>query len=97
MVSHAKAPTTELMNFVQHIENRYVKGTPIENAVISNDIQSLADLNNSFAVIRQMQVVPITKTHIIMLVIVTAMPVLPLALTMMRLSELLKMLAGLVF
>jgi hypothetical protein len=84
-------------HFVQQFENCYVKGTPVENAVIGKDIQSLADLSNSFAVVMRMQVVPITRTHILMVVIITAVPVLPLAITMMPLSELLKMLAGLVF
>lgn len=84
-------------HFVQQFDNTYVKGSPVENAVIGNDIQSLSDLSNSFAIVMRMQVVPITRTHILMVVVITAVPVLPLALTMMPLSDLLKMLAGLVF
>lgn len=84
-------------HFVQQFDNTYVKGAPAENAVIGKDIQSLADLSNSFNVVMRMQIVPITKNHIIMVMIVTAVPVLPLALTLMPLNELIKMIAGFLF
>jgi hypothetical protein len=61
------------------------------------DIQSLADLGNSFEVVRTMRLVPITKEAIVQLAAATLAPVVPLALTVMPLEELLKKLFGILF
>ena len=61
------------------------------------DIQSLADLGNSFEVVRTMRLAPITKEAILQLAAATLAPVVPLALTMMPLEELLKRLLGILF
>ena len=61
------------------------------------DIQSLADLTNSFEVVRTMQIAPITKDALLRLVAATLAPVVPLALTRMPLEELLKKLLGILF
>jgi hypothetical protein len=58
------------------------------------DIQSLADLSNSFAVVRAMRLVPFGKETVFGLVIVTALPLLPLALTMFPLDELIRRVLG---
>lgn len=89
------------------LANRYVRefdvkwlrgGAPNgEPLVGSGDIQSLADLSNSFEVVRTMRVTPITKEAILQLVSATLAPVVPLALTMMPLEELLKKLIGIMF
>jgi hypothetical protein len=63
----------------------------------SGDIQSLADLNNSFEVVRTMGIAPITKAAFVQLVAATLVPIVPLALTMMPLEELLKKLLGILF
>lgn len=84
-------------HFVQGFDARFVKGKPVENSFIGNEIQSLADLNKSYAVVKNMQIVPVTRSNIIMVVLGTVVPVLPLVLTMMPLSELLKVLAGFIF
>ena len=47
------------------------------------DIQSLADLTNSFEVARTMQIAPITRDALHRRVAATLAPVVPLALTMM--------------
>ena len=60
----------------------------------SADIQSLADLGNSYEVVRGMHMVPVTKETIIHIAIVTVAPIVPLALTMMPLEELLRKLVG---
>ena len=65
-----------------------------EPLVGSADIQSLADLANSFEVVNRMQPVPFGKETIILLVVATALPVLPLMLTMFPLDELIKRLLG---
>jgi len=54
-------------------------------------------LSNSFEVVLGMKVAPITKQALVQLVAATLAPVVPLALTMMPLEELLKRLMGVVF
>ncbi len=56
----------------------------------SADIQSLADLANSFEVVRTMRFVPVTRDAVFGLVVATLAPLAPLMLTMMPLEELLK-------
>jgi hypothetical protein len=56
----------------------------------SADIQSLADLDNSFAVVREIKLVPFGKETIVRFLVVIALPLAPLALTMFSLEELLK-------
>jgi hypothetical protein len=60
----------------------------------TGDIQSLADLANSFAVVRSMSLFPFSKETVLGLVIVTALPLLPLALTMFPLDELIRRVLG---
>jgi hypothetical protein len=68
-----------------------------ERLVGSGDIQSLADLGTSVEVVRTMRVMPVTKDAVLYLVAATLAPVVPLALTMMSLEELLKTLLGTLF
>jgi hypothetical protein len=63
----------------------------------SGDIQSLADLGNSLEVVRTMRVVPVTRDAVLYLTAATLAPVVPLALTMMSLEELVKTLLGTLF
>jgi hypothetical protein len=56
----------------------------------SADIQSLADLANSFEVIRSMNTVPFTKNAVVQLDVIALLPVSPLVLTMISMDELLK-------
>jgi hypothetical protein len=84
--------------FVQEFEATWVKGNgPANNSLIGKDIQSLADLASSYKVVENMQIVPLTRSTIIMLIVVTVIPLFPLVLTMMPMSELLKMLGGVLF
>ncbi len=53
----------------------------------SSDIQSLADLSNSFEVMRTMRLVPFDKIAVIRLVVILLMPMLPLLLTMISIEE----------
>jgi hypothetical protein len=73
-------------------------GAPKDEPLVgSADIQSLADLANSFDVVKTMRIAPITKDAIMRLGAAVLVPIVPLALTMMSLEELLKRLFGLVF
>ena len=63
----------------------------------SGDIQSLADLGNSFQIVEGMRLVPFTKNTVLQLAVITLLPVAPLVLTMVPLEELLKRLLQVVF
>jgi hypothetical protein len=65
---------------------------PGEVLLGTGDIQSLADLGNSFAFVEKMRVVPIGRRTLIHLALACLLPMAPLLLTMMPLGELLKML-----
>ena len=85
--------------YVREFDSKWLRGgaPPGEPLVGSGDIQSLADLNNSFEVVRTMGIAPITKDAVIRLAAAALIPIVPLALTMMPLEELLKKLIGIVF
>jgi hypothetical protein len=85
--------------YVREFDAKWLRGgAPAgEPLVGSGDIQSLADLNNSFEIVRTMGIAPITKQAFVQLVVATLAPIVPLALTMMPLEELLKKLIGIVF
>jgi hypothetical protein len=84
---------------VREFDAKWLRGgTPGGEALVgSADIQSLADLANSFDVVRTMRIAPITRDAIVRLAAAVLVPIVPLALTMMSLEDLLKRLFGLVF
>jgi hypothetical protein len=85
--------------YVREFDAKWMRGgAPAgEPLVGSADIQSLADLGNSYEVVRTMRLAPITRDAILRLGAVTLAPIVPLLLTMMPMEELLKFLFGLVF
>lgn len=85
--------------YVREFDVKWLRGgAPADETFVgSGDIQSLADLVNSFEVVKTMRLAPITKDALLPLVVGTLAPVVPLALTMMSLEELLKKLFGLLF
>ncbi len=85
--------------YVREFDAKWLRGgaPPDERLVGSADIQSLADLGNSFEVVRSMRLAPVTRDAILALAVATLLPVAPLLLTMMSLEELLKKLVGTVF
>jgi hypothetical protein len=60
------------------------------------DIQSLADLNNSFAIVSGTKLAPFGKEAVIRFLVVIALPLAPLAFTMFSAEELLKRLLSIV-
>ena len=68
------------------IEGKAAEGEPLLG---SADIQSLADLGNSFEFIRGMKVVPFSVRVILQLAVVTILPALPLVLLVMPIEEIL--------
>jgi hypothetical protein len=85
--------------YVREFDAKWLHGGAAANEPLvgSADIQSLADLANSFEVVRTMRVVPVTKEAVLYLAAATLAPVAPLTLTMMSLEELLKTLLGTLF
>lgn len=85
--------------YVRDFDIKWLRGgAPADERLIgSGDIQSLADMGNSFEVVRTMHIVPFTKEAILQLAVVTVAPVAPLLLTMMSLEEILKKLLGILF
>ncbi len=83
---------TLAQRYVREFDDKWLRGAapPGEALVGSADIQSLADLANSFEVVRGMSVVPFTRNAIVQLAVITLLPVAPLLLTMVSLDELLK-------
>jgi hypothetical protein len=63
----------------------------------SADIQSLADLGSSYEVIQSMRTTLISRDAIVTFAGAILAPIVPLALTMMPLEELLKKLFGILF
>ncbi len=82
--------------YVREFDAKWLRGgAPADEAFVgSADIQSLADLGNSYEVVQAMRPVPVTKEMVIQLAVATLAPIVPLALTMMPLEELLKKLIG---
>jgi hypothetical protein len=85
--------------YVREFDAKWLRGgaSSDEPLVGSADIQSLADLANSFEVVKTMKIAPITKDTLVILVAATLAPVVPLTLTMMSLEELVKTLFGILF
>jgi len=85
--------------YVREYDRKWLRaGAPPDEALIgSADIQSLADLGNSFDVVKEMRWVPFTLSTVLQLAVTTLLPVLPLTLTMISLEELLERLLKLVF
>jgi hypothetical protein len=85
--------------YVREFDAKWLRGpVPADEPLVgSADIQSLADLANSFEVVRTMQIAPITRDAVLRLVGATLVPIVPLTLTMMSLEELVKTLFGILF
>jgi hypothetical protein len=85
--------------YVREFDAKWQRGgAPADEPLIgSADIQSLADLGNSFEIVRTMRIAAFTKETILQLAAATLAPIVPLLLTMMPLEELLKRLLGILF
>jgi hypothetical protein len=78
--------------YVRGFDEKWInnKARPDEPLVGSADIQSLADLANSYEVIKKMQLAPITRQNITTIAVGVLLPISPLLLTIMPMEELLK-------
>jgi hypothetical protein len=85
--------------YVDRFDRRWVRGqaAPTEELLGAADIQSLADLGNSYALVRDMRPVPFGLDDITRLAAVTAAPFLPLLLTVWSPEELILRIIRVVF
>ena len=89
---------TLAQGYVRDFDAKWVRGGGGDEPLLgSGDIQSLADLGNSFSVVQDMRVVPVTKQALFQLGVATVAPIVPLVLTLMPLEELLRKLFGILF
>lgn len=85
--------------YVGEFDYKWVRGkaSDDERLIGSSDIQSLADLANSFQVIRDIRSFPFDKDTVIQVFLFVLIPILPLVLTMIPLEELIKKFFEVVF
>jgi hypothetical protein len=90
---------TLAQRYAREFDSKWLRGgaLPDEPLVGSADIQSLADLGNSFEVVKSMRFAPFNLQTVFQLAVTTLLPVLPLMLTMISLEELLERLLKMVF
>ena len=83
--------------YVRTFDLKWLRGQEAGEPLIgSADIQSLADLGNSFGLVEQMRVVPMSRMGLLQFVLAIVAPILPLALTMTSAEALISKLVGLV-
>ena len=85
--------------YVESFEQKWVRRPPAssEELLGSGDIQSLADLGNSYAMVRDMRAVPFGLEDISRLAAATVAPLLPLLLTIFSPEELIMRIIKVVF
>lgn len=77
--------------YVFGFEEKWIRGSAPETSALlgTGDLQSLADLANSYSVVRQMRIVPFGPEEIMRLAAAAAAPLLPLTLLIFSVEELL--------
>ena len=85
--------------YTQSFDEKWVKGNAPEGESLlgSSDIQSLADLSNSFQIVRSMRTFPFNRDNIVFIVAASVIPMLPLVLTIIPLEEILLRILKLLF
>jgi hypothetical protein len=81
------------VQYTRLFHRRWIEGVPAEPLLGTSDIQSLADLGNSYQIVQQMRPLPFGKRAPILLAVAAALPMLPLLLTKVPLEELIKRIA----
>lgn len=84
-------------DYVDEFERKWVGHSESEDLLGSGDIQSLADLGNSYSVVSDMRVLPVRMQHIARLAMAAAAPFAPLLLTVFSLEELVMRLVKVLF
>jgi hypothetical protein len=86
-------------HYVNDFRRKWVTGAvrPGEPLLGTSDIQSLADMANSYNVVNGISLLPVTPRTLVRLTILIASPLLPLLLTVIPLSEIIKRLVKMMF
>ena len=84
-------------DYVDEFELKWVGHSESEELMGSGDIQSLADLGNSYGVVGEMRAVPVKLDDITLLAATTVAPFVPLLLTMFSFEELVLRLVKVLF
>jgi hypothetical protein len=76
--------------YVREFDQKWLRSTalPAEPLVGTADIQSLADLGNSYEIVRTMRPIPFSREALVQLVVFTVLPLFPLLLTMISIEQL---------
>jgi hypothetical protein len=85
--------------YVIHFDRKWIgRRSQTEEALLGTaDIQSLADLANSFEIVQNVRIFPFDRRTLLQLAIIIALPILPLTLTMFPLDEIVRRLLKVVF
>jgi hypothetical protein len=80
------------MDYVRAFDSKWLRDrvSPTEGLLGSPDIQSLADMVNSFSAIRQMMIVPLGRKNLLTFLVAAAIPFLPLLLLVLPAEDLIK-------
>jgi len=85
--------------YVREFDRKWLRGgAPSDEALVgSADVQSLADMGNSFEVVKGMKPVPFGKDTVLQLALISLAPVAPLVLTMIPVGELIDQFLKIIF
>jgi len=78
------------LTYTRAFHSRWIESGNTEGLLGSSDIQSLADLSNSFEVVKKMRVVPFTPRQTIVVFAAIALPMVPLVLNEIGIDKLLE-------
>jgi hypothetical protein len=80
------------MEYVRSFDSKWLQRgvSPAESLLGSPDIQSLADMVNSFSAVRQMMIVLLDRKNLLTFLVAAAIPFLPLLLLVLPAEELIK-------
>jgi hypothetical protein len=77
--------------YVRGFDGKWLRGSAPEEPLLGTpDLQSLAELNNSIGVVRQMRLVPVSTSLIVTYAITASLPMLPLLLFEYPITELIQ-------
>ncbi|MEJ2530529.1 MAG: hypothetical protein P8Y92_01910 [Halioglobus sp.] len=85
--------------YAYEFESTWLRGgvSPGQTLVGNGDLQSLADLDSGYQIVRGMGLVPVSWRAVLLLAVATLIPIAPLLLTVMPFRELLGKVAGILF
>ncbi|MFN4140750.1 hypothetical protein [Aestuariivirga sp.] len=86
-------------DYVRSFDRKWIRSNPSKGEALlgTADIQSLADLSNSYQTVQSMRVILVTRDSIVTFAGAILAPIIPLTLTMMPLEDLVKKLFGILF